>query len=176
MKACIVPLAAAIVVAGVGAVQAASVTVTMNAIDANGVGKQIGTLRLSDIKAGLRIAPQLAGLPPGDHGFHVHVNPNCGPGNGPNDQPAAGLAAGGHYDPANTGKHLGPEGEGHKGDMPVLTVDASGKATKAVVAPHLTVADVKGHAVMIHAGGDNYSDQPAPLGGGGARIACGVAK
>jgi len=27
---------------------------------------------------------------------------------------------------------------------------------------------------MIHAGGDNYSDSPAPLGGGGARIACGV--
>ena len=25
-------------------------------------------------------------------------------------------------------------------------------------------------------GGDNYSDQPVPLGGGGARIACGVAK
>jgi Cu-Zn family superoxide dismutase len=29
---------------------------------------------------------------------------------------------------------------------------------------------------MIHAGGDNYSDQPVPLGGGGARIACGVVK
>jgi Cu-Zn family superoxide dismutase len=27
---------------------------------------------------------------------------------------------------------------------------------------------------MIHAGGDNYSDEPAPLGGGGARVACGV--
>jgi superoxide dismutase, Cu-Zn family len=27
---------------------------------------------------------------------------------------------------------------------------------------------------MIHAGGDNYADQPQPLGGGGARIACGV--
>ena len=40
--------------------------------------------------------------------------------------------------------------------------------------PHLTVADVKGHSIMIHVGGDNYSDQPAPLGGGGARIACGV--
>jgi Copper/zinc superoxide dismutase (SODC) len=36
--------------------------------------------------------------------------------------------------------------------------------------------DVKGRSVMIHAGGDNYSDQPAPLGGGGARIACGVAR
>jgi Cu-Zn family superoxide dismutase len=86
------------------------------------------------------------------------------------------MAAGGHYDPANTGKHLGPSGEGHKGDMPVLTVDASGKATKAVTTSHLTVADVKGRSIMIHAGGDNYSDQPAPLGGGGARIACGVAK
>jgi Cu-Zn family superoxide dismutase len=27
---------------------------------------------------------------------------------------------------------------------------------------------------MIHAGGDNYADKPAPLGGGGERIACGV--
>src|SRR6185436_17856653 len=47
-------------------------------------------------EAGLRVTPRLAGLPPGDHGFHVHVNPNCGPGNGPNGQPAAGMAAGGH--------------------------------------------------------------------------------
>src|SRR5262252_9515479 len=97
-------------------------------------------------------------------------------GPGPNGQPAAGMAAGGHFDPANTGKHLGPHGEGHKGDMPVLTVDASGKATEAVVVPRLTMADVKARSIMIHAGGDNYSDQPAPLGGGGARIACGVAK
>jgi Cu-Zn family superoxide dismutase len=42
--------------------------------------------------------------------------------------------------------------------------------------PHLTVADVKGRSIMIHGGGDNYSDQPAPLGGGGARIACGVVR
>jgi superoxide dismutase, Cu-Zn family len=158
-----------------GAAYAADQTVTINAIDANGVGNSVGTLELSDTSAGLRITPQLAGLPQGDHGFHVHTNPNCGPGNGPNGQPAAGFAAGGHFDPVNTGKHLGPMGDGHKGDVPVLTVDASGKATNVVVAPHLTVADVKGHSIMIHAGGDNYSDQPLPLGGGGARIACGVA-
>jgi Cu-Zn family superoxide dismutase len=29
---------------------------------------------------------------------------------------------------------------------------------------------------MVHAGGDNYDDTPAPLGGGGARIACGIVK
>ena len=27
---------------------------------------------------------------------------------------------------------------------------------------------------MIHAGGDNHADHPAPLGGGGGRIVCGV--
>jgi len=27
---------------------------------------------------------------------------------------------------------------------------------------------------MIHAGGDNHSDHPTALGGGGARMACGV--
>ena len=43
-------------------------------------------------------------------------------------------------------------------------------------APNLAVKDLKGRSVIIHAGGDNYSDQPAPLGGGGARIACGVIK
>jgi Cu-Zn family superoxide dismutase len=36
------------------------------------------------------------------------------------------------------------------------------------------VSGIRGKALMIHAGGDNYSDRPAPLGGGGARIACGV--
>jgi Cu/Zn superoxide dismutase len=37
--------------------------------------------------------------------------------------------------------------------------------------------DTMVHSVaLIHAGGDNYSDQPAPLGGGGVRLACGVAK
>ncbi|MCD3149108.1 superoxide dismutase, partial [Salmonella enterica subsp. enterica serovar Enteritidis] len=29
-------------------------------------------------------------------------------------------------------------------------------------------------SLMIHKGGDNYSHKPAPLGGGGARFACGV--
>jgi Cu-Zn family superoxide dismutase len=44
-----------------------------------------------------------------------------------------------------------------------------------VTAPRLTkLSEVKGKALMIHAGGDNFSDQPKPLGGGGERIACGI--
>ena len=83
------------------------------------------------------------------------------------------LAAGGHYDPENTGHHEGPEGAGHKGDLPRLIVDEKGMATEAVIAPRLTLDELKGHSLMIHDGGDNYSDRP-PMGGGGARIACGV--
>src|SRR5262249_6749460 len=98
-----------------------------------------------------------------------------GPGE-QNGQRVAGLAAGGHLDPAATNKHLGPAGDGHKGDMPLLTVAADGTAAGPVTAPHLKVADAQGHAIVIHAGGDHSSDSPAPLGGGAARIACGVVK
>ena len=63
MKAHIVTLASVIVAAGAGAAYAANETVSMNAIDANGVGKEIGTLRLSDTKEGLEITPGLARLP-----------------------------------------------------------------------------------------------------------------
>jgi Cu-Zn family superoxide dismutase len=156
------------------AVDAYGDIVNINAISASGVGKVIGTIGISDASEGLVVMPDLAELP--DHGFHVHINPDCGPGPGPDGQPAAGLAAGGHFDPASTGKHLGPHAEGHKGDLPALRVDAGGNAMNAVIARRLKLADVKGRAIMIHAGGDNYSDQPAPLGGGGARIACGVVK
>lgn len=174
MSARVTMLATALAIVGAGT--ACAETVTMNTIDASGVGKVIGTISLSDANEGLVIMPDLADLPAGDHGIHVHVNPDCGPGAGADGRPAAGFAAGGHFDPANTGKHLGPRGEGHKGDLPALQVDAGGNATNAIVAPHLKLADVKGRSIMIHAGGDNYSDQPNPLGGGGARIACGVVK
>jgi Cu-Zn family superoxide dismutase len=60
--------------------------------------------------------------------------------------------------------------------MPVLSVAPDGTAKQPSFSKNLTVAAAMGHAVVIHAGGDNYSDQPAPLGGGGARIACGLIK
>jgi Cu-Zn family superoxide dismutase len=53
-------------------------------------------------------------------------------------------------------------------------VDEDGDATEPVLAPRLTVALIKGRSLMVHAQGDNFSDTPKPLGGGGARIACGV--
>ncbi|HYG90124.1 MAG TPA: superoxide dismutase [Cu-Zn] SodC [Azospirillum sp.] len=155
--------------------QSSEVRVTMNRIDAGGVGAVIGTVTLTDTPQGLMVRPDLTGLPPGEHGFHVHERPDCGPGPNPQGQPAAGLAAGGHYDPERTGKHLGPHKEGgHKGDLPILVVGQDGRANQPATAPRLKVVDANGRSLMIHAGGDNYADEPQPLGGGGARIACGL--
>ncbi len=169
-------LALGLSLAVAAAAEAASTKASVTLIDANGSGAAIGTLQLSDTKQGLMIVPELSGLPAGPHGFHVHDKGACGPGE-QNGAKAAGLAAGGHFDPAHNGKHKGPDAmDGHKGDLPVLMVDSAGKAAVPVLAPHLRVRDVKGHAIIIHGGGDNYSDDPAPLGGGGARIACALVK
>jgi Cu-Zn family superoxide dismutase len=152
---------------------AAEPSVSIYTLTDTGVGDPIGTITLTDSSAGLVLAPKLSHLPPGEHGIHVHALPDCRAVE-KDGKSVAGLAAGGHFDPDQTNKHLGPAGNGHKGDLPVLTVDDKGDATQPVTAPHLTVADLKGHAIVIHQGGDNYSDEPKPLGGGGARIACGV--
>lgn len=154
---------------------AAETVVTMTLVTEQGIGKSIGAITISEGPKGLVFTPQLTDLTPGLHGFHVHQNPDCSAGMKDGKQ-VPGLAAGGHYDPAMAGKHEGHEGKGHLGDLPALTVGADGKAVTAVIAPRLKMADVRGRSLMIHAGGDNYSDQPAPLGGGGARVACGVIK
>lgn len=152
---------------------AADMKVTMKMATEKGAGREAGTVTISENRHGLVFTPDLTGLPAGLHGFHVHENGSCGPNQKDGKTVPAG-AAGGHLDPAKTGKHGLPWGEGHLGDLPALTVNEQGKATNPVLAPRLKLADVKGKALMIHAGGDNHADHPAPLGGGGARIACGV--
>jgi superoxide dismutase, Cu-Zn family len=154
---------------------AAGVSVMMNQIDEKGVGKPLGTITFDDGRNGLVIKTKLKGLPPGEHGFHLHEGGDCGPKE-KDGKMTAGMAAGGHLDPAKTGKHEGPKGQGHLGDLPSLVVDENGAAKEKLTAPRLKVADLAGHAVVIHEGGDNFSDQPKPLGGGGGRIACGVVK
>ena len=152
------------------ATSAEGIKVEMHQISAEGVGATMGTLNLAESAQGLSISGQLTNLPAGEHGFHIHEKPNCGPGE-KDGKVSPGIAAGGHLDPKATKKHAGPEGSGHLGDLPKLVASTDGKIN--VVAPHLNLADVKAHALIIHEGGDNYSDAPE-AGGGGKRIACGV--
>jgi hypothetical protein len=78
----------------------------------------------------------LYGQRPRPTGFIFMTRATAGPGMN-QGKPAAGFAAGGHYDPGHTKKHLGPlSTAGHRGDLPLLVVDSRGDATEAVTAPH----------------------------------------
>jgi len=133
------------------------------------VGEKIGYITFSDSPNGLLIEPDVKGLPPGKRGFHIHEYGNLEPKDG-----KPGGMAGQHYDPMQTGKHLGPYRNGHLGDLPVLVVNRDGTANTPSVAPRLTLDDVVGRSIIIHSGGDNYSDFPVVNGGGKSRIAGGV--
>ena len=156
-----------------GSAHAAEATVTLNLAEAGGTGAAVGTVRIVDTPYGLALYPALNGLPPGLHGFHFHEMGSCAPAQ-QNGVAVPAAAAGGHFDPLGSKHHGEPWGDGHLGDLPPLHVGADGTATNPVLAPRLKVADVQHRALMLHAGGDNHSDHPAPLGGGGMRIACGV--
>jgi Cu-Zn family superoxide dismutase len=147
--------------------------VTLNAVTTAGVGEPVARAELVQAPEGLQIVIVASGVPAGPHGFHVHEIGNCGPKEKDGKLEAAG-AAGGHYDPVHSGKHAGPGKGGHRGDLPLLSISSDGLQQRtAFVVPGLTLAEIRGRSLMIHAGGDTYSDEP-PMGGGGARIACGI--
>lgn len=148
--------------------------VVMNEIDAAGNKTSVGTVELTKTPWGILLTPDLKNLPPGMHGFHFHEKPDCGNTTVDGVVTISG-AAGGHWDPDKTGKHEGPYGQGHLGDLPALYVAADGTATMPVLAPRIKDLNKLYHmALMVHVHGDNFSDTPAKLGGGGARMACGV--
>lgn len=135
----------------------------------------IGDIVITESAYGLVFTPYLKGsISEGLHGFHVHVNPDCSP----DEKGVLGMKAGGHWDPDKTGKHSFPwDDKGHKGDLPALYVSGDGDTPNPVLAPKLKkLSDVKNRSLMIHIGGDNHHDIPVALGGGGARVACGVIK
>jgi Cu-Zn family superoxide dismutase len=151
----------------------ADYNVEINAIDIRGVGASMGFVTIGAAPpGGVVLTPNLRGLPPGSHGFHVHEFANCGPRE-KDGKMTPGDLAGEHFDPKKTHHHGGPRGDGHMGDLPALEVAGDGTATKAVTAERLTLKDLKNKSLVIHQGGDNGTDTP-PNGGGGARIACGV--
>ena len=117
--------------------QAASEEVTMNLVTSQGVGQSIGSVTIAETDKGLEFTPDLKALPPGEHGFHIHANGSCQPAI-KEGKASAAEAAGGHFDPHNTGKHEGPEGAGHMGDLPVLVVNNDGIATTPVAAPEIS--------------------------------------
>jgi superoxide dismutase, Cu-Zn family len=160
--------------------------VTIHAVSAQGVGDDVGTVSFEDTAYGLLVTPDLHGLSAGPHALHLHEFASCGPKQTA-DGAVPGGAAGDHYDPAHQKAHRGPYADGHLGDLPNILVEADGTSSIPVIAPRLKVVDLRGHAVMLHAGADRYTDDDAQhqhqhsaqlaapgASKGGARMYCGV--
>ncbi|GAA5107051.1 superoxide dismutase [Cu-Zn] SodC [Bartonella jaculi] len=154
-------------------VLATSIQVKIYELKKDNIKQPIGIIEIEENEHGLIFSPNLSTLPEGLHGFHMHMNPSCDTKDG-----VIGGTAGGHYDPDHSNRHLVPYNiNGHLGDLPALYVNEQGRATMSVLAPRLKkLSEIKEHSLIIHMGGDNQSDKPLPLGGGGARLACGIIK
>lgn len=149
-----------------------NITIKMELLGEN-ANTAIGEVVAVKTPYGVAFFPNLTGLEPGVHGFHVHANADCGM-----NEKGLGMKAGGHFDPKETGSHSLPwDDNGHFGDLPALAVNPDGTATNPVLAPKIKeLSEIKDHALIVHVGGDNHSDNPKALGGGGARAVCGVIK
>jgi Cu-Zn family superoxide dismutase len=113
------------------------------------------------------VALSVQGLPPGQHGVHVHMTGRC-------DAPTF-ESAGGHWNPTNATHGLEDPAGQHAGDMPNLTVGADGAGTleyRLVGGAFDGLLDADGSAFVVHAGADDQRTDPS--GDSGDRIACGV--
>jgi Cu-Zn family superoxide dismutase len=144
-----------------------SATVALKGAD----GADHGSVTLTETPAGVLVRAELAGVPPGAHGFHFHESGACEP---PFE------SAGGHYNPTAAEHGFKVVGGPHGGDMPNIHVPDSGALTVEMLntgvtleadAPE-TLFDDDGTALIIHAGADDYESQPS--GDAGDRIACGI--
>lgn len=148
-----------------GAPGTGSATATLR----NAAGATVGNATLTETTAGVLVTGSLSGISTGTHAIHVHEVGQCTP---------TFAAAGGHFNPRQR-RHgfRSPDGH-HAGDMPNLHVPASGALSFDIIVPDVRLTGSEGllagdgAALVVHAGADDYSTDPA--GNSGDRIACGV--
>ncbi len=143
-------------------------TVVATAVLAPTSGSSVqGTVNFIQSGDRVRVEATLAGLTPGQHGFHIHEKGDC-------SAPDA-ASAGGHFNPSGM-QHGGPgDSSRHVGDFGNLEADAQGSAKFVNTFADLKfegAASIIGRAVIVHAKADDLKTQPT--GDAGGRVACGV--
>ncbi|PTE23591.1 superoxide dismutase [Cereibacter changlensis JA139] len=172
------PALAALLIASAAQAQDAAATATADANTAanasasfvDAAGEPAGSATLTGLRNGVLIELDLAGLPASQWvAFHVHETGSCDPQTGHE-------SAGGHFNPTEIEHgYLSATGP-HAGDMPNQYVAADGTLKTQVMNPLVTLVDggssIRGRALMIHGGTDDYVTQPS--GDAGDRLACAV--
>lgn len=129
-----------------------------------------GTVKFIQTEDGILIAAVLSGLPPGQHGIHIHEKGDC-------SEPDFS-SAGGHFNPTNQPHACPPEKARHAGDLGNIDIDADGTGRFKLMTDLLTIDDgpssVVGKAVILHDMIDDCTTQPS--GGSGDRLSCAVIK
>lgn len=138
--------------------------VRLRATEGNSVS---GVVWFSKVVGGVKVSGKIEGLPPGEHGFHIHQFGDC--------SSADGKSAGGHFNP-NGVNHGAPTDEvRHVGDLGNISANFNAVAEFEFVDVTITLAganSILSRAVIIHAGEDDLKSQPT--GAAGVRLACGV--
>jgi Cu-Zn family superoxide dismutase len=115
----------------------------------------------------VHVTGTIAGLKPGQHGFHVH---QFGDMTGMND----GMSAGGHFNPENKPHGKPSDKERHVGDLGNVTAGEDGTATIDIKDTVLELGgphSILGRGLVVHANPDKFTQ---PVGDAGGRVAVGV--
>ncbi|MBI3292198.1 MAG: superoxide dismutase family protein [Elusimicrobia bacterium] len=139
-------------------------------VQGTNVGSKItGTVSFQDTRGGVKLSVQLANVPPGTHGFHIHEFGSC---------EEQGKAAGGHYNPRGVPHGFVPKDglkRAHAGDLGNIMADPQGNASLEAVIPGVSLSGSKyavgGRAVIVHEKADDFGQ---PVGNAGGRIGCGL--
>lgn len=127
-----------------------------------------GKATLTDTPDGLKVQVDLANVPPGKHGFHIHENGSCA---------EEGKAAGGHFNPDGVAHGFVPMGfeHAHAGDFGNIHIDEDGTGHAEAIVKGLSLSggkyNVSGRAMILHEKEDDFGQ---PTGNAGGRIGCGV--
>ncbi|WP_459548294.1 superoxide dismutase[Cu-Zn] [Nocardia sp. X0981] len=148
-------------------------------------GATVGTADFAEEGNHLRVTVDATGLTPGFHGLHIHQEGKCEANStAPNGgAPGDFLSAGGHLQVG------GATGHPASGDLTSLQVREDGHGYLVTTTDKVSMSDIEGKALIIHAGSDNFANIPGrysreggtgpdqttmSTGDAGGRVACGL--
>ncbi|MCA9133707.1 MAG: superoxide dismutase family protein [Planctomycetales bacterium] len=136
-------------------------------LQAVGDSQVSGTVRFRQVDAGIHVSGEVRGLSEGKHGFHVHEF-------GDLSDMREGKSAGGHFNPGDLPHGHREDEQRHVGDLGNIEAGADGVAKFEFTDRKITLAgshSILGHALVVHAGEDKFTQ---PSGDAGGRVAVGV--